>query len=172
MKAIVAVDEKWGIGKNNGLLFSIPEDMKFFRRTTTGKTVVMGKNTLKSFPGGKPLPNRVNIVLDPESELHPGCETVKSMDELFDKISDGSYGEVFVIGGAMTYRSLLPYCSEALVTKVEADGDAAVFFDNLDEKGNWTCVEESGTVETNGYKIKFTRYVNSMTLPLVSERKK
>ena len=72
IRAIVAVDEKWGIGKNNGLLFSLPEDMKFFRQTTSGKTVVMGYNTLLSFPGGKPLKNRVNVVLCPDGKQIEG----------------------------------------------------------------------------------------------------
>jgi ribonuclease J len=66
MKTIVAVDKKWGIGRKNDLLFNIPEDMKHFREITSGKTVVMGLNTLRSFPGGKPLKNRVNIVLSNE----------------------------------------------------------------------------------------------------------
>lgn len=172
MKAIVAVDKKWGIGKNNGLLFSIPEDMKFFRLTTTGKTVIMGVNTLKSFPGGNPLPKRVNIVLDPSGTFHSGCITAESTAALSDIIAPFPQDDIFVIGGAMTYHSLLPYCSEALVTKVEADGAAEVFFDNLDEAENWECVEESDTVETNGYKIKFTKYINSEVLPLNTEQKK
>ena len=63
MRAIFCADEKWGIGKDNGLLFSLPKDMKFFRETTKGKVVVMGRKTLESFPGGQPLKGRVNIVL-------------------------------------------------------------------------------------------------------------
>ena len=159
IKAIVAVDKKWGIGKNNGLLFSLPEDMKFFRTATTGKTVVMGYKTLLSFPGGKPLKNRVNIVLCPEDTQPEGCVVVHNLDELFAEID--KYDEVYVIGGAMTYHTLLPYCDEALITKVEADGNAAVFFDNLDNCDNWSCVNESHPLETNGYAIKFTKYVNS-----------
>lgn len=83
MKTIVAVDEKWGIGKNNGLLFAIPEDMKFFRETTLNKVVVMGSNTLKSFPGGKPLKNRVNIVLWPDADERDDVVIVRNLDETF-----------------------------------------------------------------------------------------
>ncbi len=169
IKAIVAVDNKWGIGKNNGLLFSIPEDMKFFRTTTTGKTVVMGYNTLLSFPGGKPLKNRVNIVLCPDKKQIEGCAVAGNLDELFEEIK--KYDEVYVIGGAMTYHTLLPYCDEALITKVAADGGATVFFDNLDDMKNWSCVSESAPVETNGYEIKFTKYVNSDVKTYKTEQK-
>lgn len=159
IKAIVAVDEKWGIGKNNDLLFHLPADMKFFRTTTTGKTVVMGSNTLKSFPGGKPLPKRRNIVLYPGGEKRDDCEIVDSLDEL-KKLLTGLDEEVFVIGGAMFYRTMLPYCEEVLVTKVDADGDAAVFFENLDEKEDWECVYASEPIEDEGKTIRFTTYKN------------
>ena len=92
MKAIVAVDRNWGIGRNNNLLFRIPADMKFFRETTAGKVVVMGLNTLRSFPGGKPLPNRVNLVLSdvqlPEEENLTVC---RSLEELRSALSRLEY---------------------------------------------------------------------------------
>lgn len=161
IRAIVAVDKKWGIGKKNDLLFHIPEDMKFFRSATLGKTVVMGSNTLRSFPGGKPLPNRTNIVLYPGGEKRDDCIVVGSFDELATELKARGDEEIFVIGGAMFYRTMLPYCSDVLVTKVEADGKAEVFFENLDSLVNWTCESVSEPIETNGYKIRFTRYVNS-----------
>lgn len=161
MKAIVAVDKKWGIGKRNGLLFELPADMKFFRETTSGKVVVMGSNTLKSFPGGKPLKNRINVVLYPEGEKRDDCIVVGSMDELKSELKKYEKDDVFVIGGAMFYKTMLPYCSEVLVTKVDADGEAEVFYENLDKKPEWKCVYESEETETNGYKIKFTTYKNS-----------
>ncbi len=169
MKAIVAVDKKWGIGKNNGLLFSLPEDMKFFRSTTLGSTVVMGKNTLKSFPGGKPLADRTNIVIDPDGEEHPGCIVAGSLDGLAE-ILEKAQGDIFVIGGAMTYHTLLPYCEAALVTKVDADGDAEVFFDNLDRTDGWILADEGTEIMTNGYKIKFTTYKNKAVKPLYGEK--
>lgn len=161
IRAIVAVDKKWGIGKKNDLLFHIPEDMKFFRSATLGKTVVMGSNTLRSFPGGKPLPNRTNIVLYPGGEKRDDCIVVGSFDELAAELKARGDEEIFVIGGAMFYRTMLPYCSDVLVTKVEADGKAEVFFENLDSLTNWMCESVSEPIETNGYKIRFTRYVNS-----------
>ena len=160
MKAIVAVDKKWGIGKNNGLLFSMPEDMKFFREKTLNKVVIMGSNTLKSFPEGKPLKNRINIVLFPGGEKREDCIVVDSIEELFSEIKKYDKDDVFVIGGAMFYKTMLPYCSEVLVTKVDADGNAEVFYENLDEKENWKCVFSSEPIETNGYTIRFTVYKN------------
>lgn len=161
MKAIVAVDKKWGIGKKNGLLFELPEDMKFFRKTTLNKVVVMGSNTLKSFPNGKPLKNRTNVVLFPGGEKREDCIVVDSMKELKETLKNYPQEEIFVIGGAMFYKTMLPYCSEVFVTKVDADGGAEVFYENLDDKKEWTCVYESESVETNGYSIKFTTYKNS-----------
>ena len=160
IRAIVAVDEKWGIGKKNDLLFRLPEDMKFFRATTLGKTVVMGSNTLKSFPDGKPLPKRTNIVLYPGGEKRDDCIVADSFDKLISELRQRSDEEIFVIGGAMFYRTMLPYCGEALVTKVQADGGAEVFFENLDEKPEWECVKVTAPVETDGKTIRFTTYRN------------
>ena len=89
MKAILHADKEWGIGKNNGLMFKIPADMKFFRETTTGNVVVMGSNTLKSFPGGNPLKNRVNLVLYPDGEKRDDCVVLSSLEELFAEVSGG-----------------------------------------------------------------------------------
>ena len=164
MKAIVAVDRNWGIGKNNSLLFSLPEDMKFFRETTRGKVVVMGANTLKSFPNGAPLKNRINVVLTSGGEKE-GCITVSSLTELSEKLADYPAEDVYIIGGARFYSTMLPYCSEALVTKVDAEAEADAFFDNLDVKPEWSLLKESPAVETGGHKIKFTVYRNSKALP-------
>ncbi len=159
MKAIVAVDENWGIGRNNDLLFSIPEDMKFFRQTTLNKTVVMGRKTLESFPGGNPLKNRNNIVLSRNLEKD-GVVVVKDLSELKAELEKYSSQDVFVIGGASVYELLLPYCESALVTKVYANGNATAFFPNLDEIDGWVMINQNQTIETNGYKIKFTKYYN------------
>ena len=124
MKTIVAVDNKWGIGKKNDLLFSIPEDMAFFRKTTMGKVCCMGYNTLLSFPGSKPLKNRTNIVLAPADVQRDDCTVVHSLEELFAELKKYDSNEIYVIGGAMFYKTMLPYCDEYLITKVEADGGA------------------------------------------------
>ncbi len=160
MKAILHADKEWGIGKSNGLMFSIPADMKFFRETTTGNVVVMGSNTLKSFPGGKPLKNRINIVLYPDGEDRDDCIIVRSLESLFAEIKKYDQNKVFVIGGAMLYKTLLPYCAEVLVTKVDAVGGADAYFENLDKNKNFQLVASSEEVETNGYKERFTTYKN------------
>ena len=160
MKAIVAVDRKWGIGKKNGLLFSLPADMNYFKEKTTGKVVVMGSNTLKSFPNGKPLKNRTNIVLYPNGEKRDDCVVVGSLSELSEELKKYEKDDVFIIGGAMFYKTMLPYCDEVFVTKVDADGEAEVFFENIDERKEWKLVSESEKITTNGYDIKFTVYKN------------
>ena len=168
MQAILHCDRNWGIGKRNDLMFRLPKDMKFFRTTTSGKVVVMGSNTLLSFPGGKPLKNRTNIVLwpggDPERARQDGYILVQSLPELFRAVAPYNPDDVFVIGGAMMYHTLLPYCSRVLLTKVDADGGAEVFFDNLDELDNWSMVSESEPQDDNGYRIRFTTYENSNVL--------
>ncbi len=161
MRAIVHVDKNWGIGKSNSLMFKIPADMKFFKQTTTGNVVVMGSNTLKSFPGGNPLKDRVNIVLYPDGEKREDCTVVGSLAELIEEIKKYPSDKVYVIGGQMMYKTLLPYCEEILVTKVEAEGDADAFFENLDNNKNFSLVYESEPQETNGYIIKFTTYKNN-----------
>ncbi len=161
MKAIVAVDKKWGIGKNNGLLFSLRKDMAFFKEKTMNKVVVMGSNTLKSFPGGNPLKNRVNIVLYPGGEKREDCVVVDSLEELATELQKYNSDDVFIIGGAMFYKTMLPYCDTVYVTKVDADGDAAVFFENLDSLPGWSCAETGAIQEENGYNFMFTTYKNS-----------
>lgn len=163
MKLIVAVDKNWGIGKQNGLLFSIPEDMKFFRQTTIDKVVCMGYNTLLSFPNG-PLKNRVNIVLAPEGVMRDDCIIVHSLKELSEKLKDFNTDDVFVIGGGMFYKTMYPYCKEAYITKVDADGGATVFFDNLDKLENWSFEIIKDGVQSNGYDLTFTLYKNSQPL--------
>lgn len=165
IRAIVHADKKWGIGKNNDMMFSLPKDMKFFRETTMGHTVVMGGNTLRSFPNGKPLKNRVNIVLS-RGHVCDECVFVRDMDALKAEMKKRENEDIFVIGGGSIYRELLPYCHEALVTKVDADGGAEVFFPNLDKDENFVCVYESEAIEDNGYTIRFTTYKNNAVKPL------
>ena len=159
LKAIVCVDEKWGIGRDNDLLFSLPTDMKFFRQTTLGKTIVMGGNTLRSFPGGNPLKNRQNIVIS-RTQVRDDCLIVPTMDALKEAIKARKEEEIYVVGGAQIYRAMLPYCEEVLVTKVSADGGATVFFPDLDKDADFTCVFESESQEENGLSFRFTTYRN------------
>lgn len=164
MQAIVVVDKNWGIGKKNDLLFRLPEDMKHFRAATLGKTVVMGSNTLLSFPGGKPLPKRNNVVLWPGGEKREDCTVVGSLEELSACLSGVPAEDVFIVGGAMFYRTMLPYCARAVVTKVDADGGAEVFFENLDLLPDWRVAEESLPVADGEYTLKFVTYENARPL--------
>ncbi len=170
MKAILHCDNKWGIGRNNGLMFRLPADMAFFRSATSGRTVVMGSNTLLSLPGGKPLKNRNNIVLwpggDEKRAEELGYTIVQTLDELKAAVRELPPDDVFVIGGAMMYRTLLPYCSQALVTKVDADGGADTFFPDLDSEAGWRLAEISEPVCDNGFTIRFCTYVNDSPLAL------
>ena len=165
IKAIVHADKEWGIGKGNDMMFSLPKDMKFFRETTMGHTVVMGGNTLRSFPNGKPLKNRVNIVLS-RGHVQDECIFVRSFEELKAVMKQRENEEIFVIGGGVVYKELLPYCHEVLVTKVDAVGGAEVFFPNLDKDERFTCVYESQPIDDNGLTIRFTTYRNDQRIPL------
>ena len=162
MNAIVAVDSNWGIGYKNKLLLSIPEDMKFFRTMTDGKVVVVGLNTLKSFPGKKPLPNRTNIILAAsrryKNEKALVCHSLEELLALLDKYNTE---DVFVIGGESIYRLLLPYCSKAYITKIEKEFKADRYFENLDEKEGWKLSDAGELLEHNGINYRFTTYTNS-----------
>ena len=160
MNLIVVVDNKWGIGKNNNLLFTLKKDMAFFRQTTTGKVVVMGANTFKTFPNGA-LPNRTNIVLDHQGNVHENAITVKTLDELFELLKNYNSDDIFVIGGATVYKLLLDKCQTAYVTKVQADGNAELFFPNLDEMPNWQLVEKGQDIQDGNCTINFCKYVQT-----------
>jgi dihydrofolate reductase len=160
MKAILHADKEWGIGKDNKLMFSLPRDMKFFRETTYGKVVVMGGNTLKSFPNGNPLKGRVNIVLSRTIPHRDDCVVVSSKEELFKELRKHDSDKIYVIGGSSIYKMLLPYCDEVIVTKVDAVGGADAFFENLDNDKNFEQVASSEKMETNGYEITFVTYKN------------
>lgn len=159
--SILSVDKKYGIGRNNDLLFHLPLDMKFFRETTRGHMVFMGENTLLSFPGSKPLKNRINVVLSQDkTHNYEGCENVHDFNEFIKILQEkGGISDVFVIGGASIYRQTLPYVDKVLLTKVDADGDATVFFPNLDEDPNFECVEEGTPIQDGEYSIRFTTYL-------------
>ncbi|MBO4399625.1 MAG: dihydrofolate reductase [Lachnospiraceae bacterium] len=160
MNCIVAVDNHWGIGRRNGLLVSIPADMRFFRTETTGKTVIMGRTTLESFPGGKPLKNRFNIVVtrDPNYKV-PDAAVVHSVEEAAELAKAYPSENVYVIGGASIYRQFLPYCDTAYVTKIDYLYDADTFFPDLDADPEWECTEESEEQTYYDIIYRFTKYV-------------
>jgi len=162
MNLIVAVDNDWAIGKSGGLLYNLPADMRFFRETTTGKVVIMGDTTLKSLPGGKPLPNRTNIIMSLDGIDVPGATVCKSIKELGQTLTQYDTDEVFVIGGAFIYSLLLPYCKRAFITKIDASTpDADKFFPNLDKTAGWKLTNETETMTDNELNFKFTIYENS-----------
>ena len=160
--SILSADKKWGIGKRNGLLFSLPLDMKFFRTTTSGHVVAMGENTLLSFPNSKPLKNRTHIVLSQDvTHNYEGVINVHTFEDFLAKIKEYSLNEdVYIIGGASIYNQMIPYVDMVYLTKVDEDGGAEVFFHNLDEDNNFECVKESEVIVDNGHNISFTTYVN------------
>ena len=121
MNQIVAVDRNWAIGKDGELLVSIPEDMKFFRTMTKGKTVIMGRKTLESFPGGRPLKGRRNIVLTRQENIDlKGAERAASVEDALALVRGETEDNVFVIGGSSVYDAFLPYCQKCYVTKTSA----------------------------------------------------
>ena len=144
MNLIVAVDAKWGIGNKNSLLVRIPEDQKWFRETTTGKVVIMGRKTLESFPNKSPLKNRLNIVItgNPDYKVE-GAVVVNTIEDAVKAASDYADEDIFVIGGESVYRQMLPYCDVAHVTKIDYVYDADAHFPNLDELEEWKITETS-----------------------------
>ena len=162
INAIVCVDKNWGIGKNNDLLFNLKEDMKFFREKTKEKIVVCGYNTLLSFPGSKPLKGRSTIVLCPKEIERDDCYCIHDFDEMVRLVKELSKTqEVFIIGGAMLYKSMLPYYDRVYVTHVDvADPEATAFFPNLyNEK--FEVVYESQSQTENNLVFKFCTFVKS-----------
>lgn len=159
MKLIVAVDKEWNIGNKGDLLFRLPLDMKFFRTQTSGKVVVMGRKTLESFPNGKPLKNRVNIVLSRDKSYSvEGAQTVADIEELTEKINEYNSDDVYVIGGAEIYRLLLPLCDTAVITHVDAVAEEAdKKFPALSED-EWELSEVLDEAEDNGYNVKWCVY--------------
>lgn len=167
MKLIVAVDKEWGIGNKGDLLARIRADLMNFKSLTSGKIVVLGSNTLATFPGGKALKNRTNIVLHPSEEYHPDNTTVvHSIDQLLEEVKKYDTDDVIIIGGASVYRQMLPYCDTAYVTKFDKSFEKDVYFPNLDEDENWELAEigdkqvsDPETDTEGGLEFYFTKYV-------------
>ena len=161
MKAIVAVDANWAIGAQGDLLFSLPTDMRRFRSLTMGGTVILGRKTLDSFPGGKPLPRRRNIVVTRNTHLAvEGAELVASPAEALELAKDDE--EIWVIGGGSVYTALLSRCERVFLTKVDsAAPEVDTFFPNLDKLPNWKVESTSEPVVENGLTYRFIEYVNT-----------
>lgn len=152
MKLIAAADTNWGIGLKNQLLVHIPADQKFFRATTMGKVVVMGRRTLESFPGGRPLQGRTNVVLSSNVSYSPeGCVMAGSIEELLKKLEQYDRDSIYVIGGARVYKELLPYCDDAYITRIDKVFDADAFMPDLDNDPEWELVHNGGEDEEETY---------------------
>ena len=163
MKLIAAVDNNWNIGNNGGLLVHIPQDMKFFKEKTMGSVVVMGRKTLESFPGKKPLKGRTNIILtkDKDYQAEDTVMIVHDLEELTQVLAtfEKQDRDVFVIGGGSIYRQLLPLCDKAYITKVNISCEADTSMPNLDEDPQWRLryVRKGGVY--NGMEYKFCTYL-------------
>lgn len=163
MNIIVAVDENWGIGFNGDLLMRIPEDMAMFQKITSGKVVVMGRCTFNSLPHGKPLKNRINVVLSKDSDMAiEGAAVCHSLPDLLKLCGMYASDDIYIIGGQAVYEQLLPYCTTAYVTKLwPSPGRADRFFPNLDEEPDWSLAEQSKTQSYNEFSYAFLKYVNT-----------
>lgn len=157
---IAAVDKNWGIGCGNALLFHLKTDMEFFSEKTRGNIVIMGRKTMESLPGGKPLADRINIVLthqNMESLSGEGwiiCHSVEEVTEYVENV----HGTVYVIGGEMVYREFEPYASRAFITKIEEEKEADAVFPNLDIMNGWRLVSAGNRFCEDGVWGEFVEY--------------
>ncbi len=159
MNLIAAVDKNWAIGLHNKLLVSIPMDMKFFRETTTGKVVVMGRKTLESFPNGMPLKNRVNIVLTSDKSYQVKDAIIVHDDkELHEELKKYPSKDIYVIGGESVYRQLVDECDVAHITKIDYAYEADAYFPNLDEKPEWEITADSEEETYFDLEFRFLKY--------------
>ena len=151
---IACVGKNLELGKNNDLIWHLPNDLKYFKKVTSGKTVIMGRRTFDSLPGI--LPKRRNIVLQlPDERKIDGVEIFNSIPDILDNIKDEN--EVFIIGGASIYKQFLPYAKKLYLTEVEKGcKDPDVYFPKFDKrKYNKTIV---GNGEDNSIKYNFVIY--------------
>lgn len=156
MELIVAVYDNWGIGKDGTQPVALSADRKFFRQTTRGATVIVGRKTLADFPGGQPLPNRVNVVLTRQDTEIPGVVICHSPEEA--AAFAASTDRVMVIGGGSVYAQMLPLCDTAYVTKVHACPESDTFFPNLDQDPAWALAEVLQSGEEDGIRYEMCLY--------------
>ncbi|MCR5425413.1 MAG: dihydrofolate reductase [Lachnospiraceae bacterium] len=159
MNVIVAVDENWAIGYKDELLVSIPNDHKMFREMTTGKVVVLGRKTLSTFPQGRPLKNRTNIILSTQPDYDvEGAQVAHSLEEFLQLAESYDTEDIFIIGGGSIYRQLLPYCDTVHVTKIDHAYQADTFFPNLDDDPEWVITADSDEQTYFDITYRFVKY--------------
>ncbi len=156
MELIVAVYDDWGIGKDGTQPVALSADRKFFRETTKGAMVIVGRKTLADFPGGRPLPNRVNVVLSRQDIAIEGVEICHSPEEAVELAKTAP--RAMVIGGGSIYKQMLPYCDTAYITKVHATPLSDTFFPNLDADPQWVLAEVLLSGEENGIGYEMCLY--------------
>ena len=156
MELIVAVYDDWGIGKDGTQPIALSADRKFFRETTRGAMVIVGRKTLADFPGGKPLPNRVNVVLTRQGLDMDGVVVCHSPEEAVRLANDAR--RAMVIGGGSIYKQMLPFCDTAYITKVHTAPESDTFFPNLDQDPQWKLAEILQEGEENGIAYQMCLY--------------
>ena len=155
MNVIVAVDQNWAIGKDGDQLAYIPADLKRFKALTTGHPVILGRKTMATFPGGRPLKGRENLVLSRDPTFVPeGARVFRDLKELLARAPE----DAFVVGGASVYNALLPRCDTAYVTKIGREYPADCWFPDLDRDPAWTLAEESDPLEHEGLVFRYATY--------------
>ena len=157
MNLILAADENWGIGYQGELLVHLPGDMKYFRRTTLHKTVIMGRKTFESLPGGA-LKHRENIILSRREYQAEGTKVVHTMEELWQVLQGKTSEEIFVIGGGEIYNLLLPYAQKVYLTKIQAKFPADTYFQDLEQRPEWRLMQQSEEMMENGIGYTFCIY--------------
>ena len=156
MELIVAVYDDWGIGKDGTQPVALSADRKFFRQTTKGAMVIVGRRTVEDFPGQQPLPGRVNVLLTRKGGDFPGFTVCASPEEAQELAKTAD--RAMVIGGGSIYRQMLPMCDTAYVTKVHTDVESDTFFPNLDEDPDWKLTEVLCSGEENGIGYEMCLY--------------
>ena len=154
MKAIAAADRNWAIGKDGGLLCHIPGDLKYFKEKTKGHKVIMGRKTLESLPGGKPLPDREHIILSRTMDKRDDVTGARTVEEALSYCDE----DTFVCGGAEIYRQFSDYCDTFLITRIDEEFDADTYFPCLDNEEDICLVGESDIIEEKGYRYRFLEY--------------
>ncbi|MBE6948216.1 MAG: dihydrofolate reductase [Ruminococcaceae bacterium] len=162
MELIVAVYDDWGIGKDGTQPIALSADRRFFRETTRGATVIVGRRTVEDFPGKQPLPGRTNIMLTRTRQILPGFAVATSAQEALE-LSRASQ-RTMVIGGGSVYQQMLPLCDTAYVTKVHLTPESDTFFPNLDKDDDWALQECLQAGEENGIAYEICLYKRKGTV--------
>ena len=156
MELIVAVYENWGIGKDGTQPVALSADRKFFRETTRGAMVIVGRRTIEDFPGQKPLPGRVNVALTRSNAEIPGFTVCNSPEEAAELAKTAE--RAMVIGGGSVYKQMLPMCDKAYVTKVHTCPESDTYFPNLDQDPAWKLTQVLQSGEENGIQYEMCLY--------------